>query len=183
MMSNWVMDDDPGLDMWALDVNRFGPVHAADAFLDMRAIEAYGNYYKLHPPGQEAQSARPARRSPLHATLAAQGAVFGSKFGYERPNWFSAGADAEEEPSYTRPNWAEAVEGEHVAARERVVMIDQSSFRKLEVAGPGACAGLNRLTVADVDVEPGGVVYTQMCNERGGIEADVTVARAQPPEP
>ena len=62
-------------------------------------------------------------------------------------------------------------------------MIDQSSFRKLEVAGPGACAGLNRLTVADVDVEPGGVVYTQMCNERGGIEADVTVARAQAPEP
>lgn len=173
------MDEDPGLDMWALDVTRFGPVHSTDAFLDMRTIESYFNYYQMHPPGKEAQSARPARCSPLHSVLAKHGAVFGSKFGHERPNWFSTtpGPPPAEEPSYTHPNWSDSVAAEHTAIREGVAMIDMSSFRKLEVAGAGALAGLNRMTVSDLDVAVGDVVYTQMCNRRGGIEADVTVAR------
>ena len=182
VMGDWIMEGDPGLDLWALDVRRFGPTHATNAFLDLRSIEVYGGYYKMHPPGKESESARGARRSPLHAALAAKGAVFGSKFGHERPNWFDTSSAAssppmEEQPRYERPNWAGAVAAEHAACRERAVLIDQSSFRKLEVEGQGALAGLNRLAAANMDVPVGTVVYTQMCNARGGIEADVTVAR------
>lgn len=177
-MANWIQHGDPGLDLWPFDIRRFGPLHARPRFLHDRAVESYSKYYAIHFPGEEKQSARGVRRSPLYQTLKQQGAVFGSKFGWERPNWFATGnAGASEGPNFDRLGEERTIGREHKAAREGVVLIDMSSFTKFEISGPNACRFLEYLAVAKVDKEPGGVTYTQLCNERGGIEADVTIIR------
>lgn len=177
-MARWIVEGDPGMDLWAFDARRFGPHHGGGRALHERAVESYGRYYAIHHPGEEMTSARGARRSPLHGALAAKGAVFGSKFGWERSNWFApSGHEAVERPSFERPNWFAAVAAEHRAVRERVALIDQTSFAKFEVAGPGAAAFMQRLAVNDVGKPPGHATYTQLCNEAGGIEADLTVTR------
>ncbi len=177
-MAQWIAAGDPGMDLWAFDIRRFGPHHAGTRYLHERAVESYGRYYKIHWPAEEMRSGRGARRSPLYGALKAQGAVFGSKFGWERPNWFApAGADPLDRPSFGRPNWFEQVGAEHRAVRERVALIDVSSFSKFEVSGPGAFGFLQGLAANDLDKPPGAVVYTQLCNEAGGIEADLTITR------
>lgn len=177
-MAEWIVGGEPGMDLWALDIRRFGRHHIARRHLHERAVESYGRYYAIHWPGEEMQSARGVRCSPLYPTLKAHGAVFGSKFGWERPNWFApAGSAAVDEPSFSRPNWFEAVGREHQAVREGVALIDVSSFAKFEVAGPGAFGYLQWLAANNLDKPSGSVVYTQLCNERGGIEADLTITR------
>ena len=178
VMANWIVDGDPGLDLWPFDVRRFGAPHAVKRFMYERAVESYGRYYHVAWPNAEPAAGRHVRRSPLHATLRAAGAVFGTKFGWERPNWFApAGTLAVDTPSFTRGAAFDAIGAEHRAVRERVALIDMSSFSKFEVRGPGALALLQTLAVNDLDRPVGTIVYTQLCNERGGIEADVTVTR------
>ncbi|HMN87221.1 MAG TPA: FAD-dependent oxidoreductase, partial [Bauldia sp.] len=181
-MANWIVSGDPGMDLWQFDVRRFGPPQAQARWLEERAIEAYGAYYKIHFPGEEMHAARGQRQSPVHGRLDAAGAVFGSKFGWERPNWFAPpGTERVDRPSFEgKPNWFDAVAGEHRAIRERVAIIDQTSFAKFEIAGPGAAAFLQRLADNDLSAPPGACTYTQLCNERGGIEADVTLMRLSP---
>jgi len=177
-MAEWIVDGQPGLDLWAFDIRRFGRHHAGRRHLHQRAVESYGRYYAIHWPGEEMRSARGARCSPLYPFLKARGAVFGSKFGWERPNWFApTGTAAVDEPSFTRPNWFEAVGREHRAVRESAGLVDVSSFAKFEVSGPGAMAFLQRLAANDLDKPPGTIVYTQLCNPHGGIEADLTITR------
>lgn len=181
-MSNLILHGDAGMDLWPFDVRRFSDVQAQPRYLEQRAIEAYGAYYKIHWPAEEAHAARNLRLSPLHDRLRDSGAVFGSKMGWERPNWFAPpGVMAEDVPSFEgRPNWFEAVAAEHRAIRERAVLIDQTSFSKFEIAGPGAEAALQRIAANDLSGPPGKAVYTQLCNERGGIEADVTLIHDGP---
>ena len=177
-MAQWIVEGDPGMDLWAFDIRRFGPHHAGTRYLHERAVESYGRYYKIHWPAEEMRSGRGARRSPLYGALKAQGAVFGSKFGWERPNWFAPpGVAPEDRPSFDRPNWFAQVGEEHRAVRKRVAMIDVSSFSKFEISGPGAFRFLQWLAANDLDKPPGAVVYTQLCNETGGIEADLTIVR------
>jgi len=177
-MANWIMHDDPGYDLWAFDIRRFGALQAGSKFLHERAVEAYGKYYHIHWPGEEMASARGVRRSPLYQTLKQQGAVFGSKFGWERANWFAHGDIPQVDVlGFERPQQDITIGREHKAARTRVVLIDMSSFTKFEISGPDACAFLQYLCVANVDKEIGSGTYTQLCNERGGIEADVTIIR------
>ena len=176
--ANWIVDGDPGMDLWPFDVRRFGTPHSPRQFMYERAIESYGRYYAIAWPNHEAKAGRDARRSPLHATLGRAGAVYGNKFAWERPNWFAPkGTPAVEPPSFERGAAFDAVGVEHRAVRERVALIDMSSFSKFEVRGPGALALLQTLAVNDVDRAVGTIVYTQLCNERGGIEADVTITR------
>ena len=177
-LAQWIAEGDPGMDLWAFDIRRFGPHHAGTRYLHARAVESYGRYYKIHWPAEEMRSGRGARRSPLYSALKESGAVFGSKFGWERPNWFApAGVAPEDRPSFERPNWFEQVGAEHRAVRERVALIDVSSFSKFEVSGPGASRFLQGLAANDLDKPPGAIVYTQLCNESGGIEADLTITR------
>jgi 4-methylaminobutanoate oxidase (formaldehyde-forming) len=177
-LAQWIAEGDPGMDLWAFDIRRFGPHHAGTRYLHARAVESYGRYYKIHWPAEEMRSGRGARRSPLYGALKDKGAVFGSKFGWERPNWFApAGVEPVDRPSFERPNWFEQVGAEHRAVRERVALIDVSSFSKFEISGPGAFRFLQGLAANDLDKPPGAVVYTQLCNERGGIEADLTITR------
>jgi 4-methylaminobutanoate oxidase (formaldehyde-forming) len=177
-LAEWVVEGAPGMDLWAFDIRRFGPHHAGRRYLRERCAEAYGAYYLIHWPGEEARSGRGARRSPLYRHLAERGAVYGSKSGWERPNWFAPeGAEAVDRPSFTRPNWFEHVGAEHRAVRERAGLIDMSSFSKFELSGPGAFGFLQWLAANDLDRPPGSVTYTQLCNARGGIEADLTITR------
>ena len=181
MMAEWIVEGAPSLDLWPLDVRRFAFHHNTRAFMYPRAVELYGHHYKIAYPGLEHDSARGIRLSPLHATLKEKGAVFGSKAGWERPNWFAPeGTEPIDRPSFRRPNWFEPVAAEHRAVRERVALIDQTSFSKFKLAGKGALAALQHLASSEMDKPVGSVIYTQLCNERGGIEADLTITRLAP---
>ena len=178
MMAEWMLEGRPSLDLWPLDVRRFSFHHTTHHFIGPRMVELYAHHYKLAAPGSEKVSARGIRRSPLYDRLAANGAVFGSRGGWERPNWFApTGVEPVDRPSFTEPNWWPHVQSAHNILRSGVGMIDQSSFAKFEVRGPGALAAVQRLSVADMDKPIGSVIYTQLCNERGGIECDLTMAR------
>ena len=181
-MSNLILHGDAGMDLWPFDVRRFSDVQAQPRYLEERTIEAYGAYYKIHWPAEEAHAARNLRLSPLHQRLAPAGAVFGSKMGWERPNWFAPpGVAAEDVPSFEgQPNWFFHVAEEHRAIRERAALIDQTSFSKFELYGPGTEAALQRIAANDLSGPPGKAIYTQLCNVRGGIEADVTLIHAGP---
>ena len=178
MMAEWILDGHPSLDLWPLDIRRFAFHHTTRHFMYPRAVELYGHHYKLTAPGSEHASSRGVRRSPLHGELAGRRAVFGSRGGWERPNWFAPeGVDAVDRPSFARPNWFDHVGTEARAVRERVALIDQTSFAKFEISGPGALGAVQWLSVANMDTEIGSATYTQLCNERGGIECDLTMTR------
>ncbi len=178
-LAEWIVDGEPEYDIWSFDLRRFGPHHAEPRLLAARAVESYGRYYTLHWPGEETACGRGLKTSPMYAELAANGAVFGNRFGWERANWFADAPGVVASHSFDRSetNAFEPVGREHRAVREGVALIDQSSFAKLEVTGPGALAALQRLAANDLDREPGAIVYTQLCNERGGIECDLTIMR------
>ena len=174
-MAEWIVQGTPEMDLWPFDLRRFGDFHSGTRTLHERAVHAYGSYYKLHYPGEELTVARDARRSPLWSILKERGAAYGSKFGWERPNCFGVQL---EKPSFEgKPSWFDAVAAEHKATRERVALFDLSSFTKFEVTGKGAFQSLQRVAANDLDRPDGSVVYTQLCNEKGGIEADLTVVR------
>jgi 4-methylaminobutanoate oxidase (formaldehyde-forming) len=178
MMAEWMLDGRPSLDLWPLDVRRFSFHHSTHHFIGRRMVELYGGHYQLSPPGSEHGSARGIRRSPLHHVLESRGAVFGSRGGWERPNWFAGpGEERVDRPSFGRPNWFESVGDAHVAVRNGVGLIDQTSFAKFELTGPGTLTVVQWLSVADMDRSVGAITYTQLCNERGGIECDLTMVR------
>jgi sarcosine dehydrogenase len=180
MMAEWIIEGEPSLNIWPLDIRRFGPYHRSRSYNVARTKEIYGKHYTIHWPHEEHASARGVRRSPLYYLLKAKGAVYGAKYGWERANWFAPeGVPAKDDLTFEIPNWFEHVAAEHRNARENVVLIDQSSFCKFEVEGPGALPFLNRLCANQIDRPVGKVVYTQMCNPRGTIECDLTVGRLE----
>jgi 4-methylaminobutanoate oxidase (formaldehyde-forming) len=178
MIAEWILDGRPSLDLWPLDVRRFSPHHATRAFMYPRAVEHYAHHYKMRYPGQEAESARQLRLSPLYDRLKQQGAVYGSKNGWERPLWFAPkGVEPVDQLDFLNPGWQTFAAQEHHAARNDVVLIDQTSFAKFELIGSGALKVLQQLCVSNMDKPAGSVIYTQMCNDAGGTEADITVTR------
>ena len=179
-LAEWVAKGEPPFDLWPVDIRRFGRPHFDDDWILRRTTEAYGRHYTMAWPSEEFDSARPARRSPLYDRLRADGAVFGEKLGWERPNWFADAASGEEPRdvyTYERPNWHTAVGREHRAAREAAVLFDQSSFAKFTLKGPDAEAALGWIAANDVAKSVGALIYTQMLNDAGGIECDLTCAR------
>lgn len=178
VMAEWILDGRPANALWPLDVRRFGFHHNTKHFMYDRAVEIYAKHYAMKWPVEEHQSVRNIRCSPLYFPLRERGAVFGSRAGWERANWFAPpGVEPVDRPSFDWPNWFEHVASEHRRVREGVAMIDLSSFAKMEMFGPGALASLQRLAVADMDRPAGSLVHTQLLNEKGGIEADLTVGR------
>ena len=183
IVADWLVDGEPPHDVTELNVRRFGPVYEDRAYAAERARESYRYYYMLRYPHDENEWARARRLSPLDARLAAMGAVFGEKNGWERANYFEpgrpgrrAGAD-QRRWGWSRAAFFERVGVEHRAVRERAGLFDFTSFGKLDVSGPGAPALLQRLADNDVDRPAGSVIYTQFLNPRGGIESDLTVTR------
>jgi 4-methylaminobutanoate oxidase (formaldehyde-forming) len=177
-LAEWVATGAAPYDLWPVDIRRFGPMHRSTDYVRTRTMEAYAKHYTIAWPSEEMKSARPARRSPLYAHLKAAGACFGEKLGWERPNWFAGpGEEPLDRYSYQRPGWFDAVGREHKAAREGAVVIDQTSFGKFLVKGPDAAKALNWISAGNIDRPVGSLIYTQMLNPKGGIEADVTVVR------
>lgn len=177
-LASWVMTGEQPMDLWVADIRRFSRLHKDDGFVRERTTEAYGKHYTIVWPQEEYTSARPRIVSPLYERLKKERAVFGSKLGWERPNWF---ARPQDEPrdiySMGRQNWFEAVGEEHRAVREAAGLFDQSSFAKFELRGKDAEKALSFIAANDVSKPPGRLTYTQMLNTRGGIESDLTVAR------
>ena len=179
-LAEWVAKGEAPFDLWPADIRRFGRPHFDTDWIRKRTYEAYGKHYTMAWPSEEHHSGRPCRRSPLYETLKADGAVFGEKLGWERPNWYAdtaSGEVPEDIYTYQRPNWHGPVGREHRACREAAVLIDQTSFAKFALKGPDAEAALQWIASNDVGRPVGSLTYTQMLNDRGGIECDVTVAR------
>ena len=178
VLADWIVDGHPPFDLWDVDIRRCMPFQRNRRYLHDRTIESLGLLYAMHWPFRQAETARGVRKSALHDRLAAAGACFGEVSGFERANWFAPkGTEPRYEYSYGRQNWFDASAAEHRAVRERVGLFDQSSFAKFAVRGADAASALNRICGNEVDVPVGRVVYTQWLNERGGIEADLTVTR------
>jgi len=181
VMADWIVHGEPEYDLWKMDIRRFGSQYRSRGYALERAHEIYATYYDIHYPGEERGAGRPLKTAPAYARLQDLGAAFGEKSGWERPNWFASNEDPALEDRRPRgwagQHWSTAIVAEHLATRERVALFDESSFAKIEVAGPGACAFLQRLCANDVDRAVGAVVYTQMLNARGGIECDLTATR------
>ncbi len=178
VMAQWIVDGQPPIDLWDVDIARFESDMATPRFLAARVQEAVASQFDMHWPFKQMKTGRDLRHTPLHARWREAGAVFGAPAGWERPLWFAADpAEAEQRDSYGPQNWWPCAEREALAARDRAVMIELSPFAKHEISGADATSLLQRLCANDVDVEPGRLVYTQMLNRRGGIEADATVTR------
>ncbi|MFK8083395.1 MAG: FAD-dependent oxidoreductase [Granulosicoccus sp.] len=179
-LAEWVHKGEPPYDLWPVDIRRFGFAHQDTNWVRTRTLEAYARHYTLAWPHEEFDSGRPLRRSPLYGLLKAQGACFGEKLGWERPNWF-ADTSLNEQPvdqySFTTPGWHTAVAREHKAVREAAVLIDQSSFAKYMLEGPDALETLEWLAANQVDKPVGTLIYTQLLDDQGGIQCDLTVAR------
>jgi heterotetrameric sarcosine oxidase gamma subunit len=177
-LAEWIAGGAPTLDLTAYDPRRFLPRHGDADFLVARMREVVGVHYAVAWPNREPATARDLLRSPLHARLAAAGACFGTRMGWERANWLAGpGAAPRAEYSFGRPGWLSHAAREHRAAREGVALFDQTSFGKLLVEGPDAQALLDRLAANDLDVPVGRTVYTPFLNERGGYESDLTISR------
>jgi glycine cleavage system aminomethyltransferase T/glycine/D-amino acid oxidase-like deaminating enzyme len=180
-MASWIVDGEPELDLWKMDIRRFGPAYRSRAYSLARSIENYATYYDIHYPNEERQSGRPLRTSPTYDILRDIGAAFGEKSGWERPNWFESNASEGDESLRPRGwagmHWSPAIGAEALATRRTAGLFDETSFAKLEVVGPGAATFLGRMCANDIDRPVGSIVYTQLLNSRGGIEADVTVTR------
>ena len=178
VMAEWIRDGLPPADLWTVDVRRNMPFQINRKYLRERVSESLGLLYATHYPFKQYETARGVRRSALHDRLAAAGACFGEAFGWERANWYApAGVEATYRYSYGRQNWFEHSAREHCAVRETAGLFDQSSFAKFRLEGRDAMAVLNHVCANDVDVAPGRLVYTQWLNDKGGIEADLTVTR------
>jgi sarcosine dehydrogenase len=178
VLAQWVIDGEAPLDLWVVDIRRFAEMHKDRQWVNDRTLEAYGKHYEIGFPHVEYESGRPRIVSPLYDRLKAHRAVFGSKLGWERPNWFAPeGMESRDIPTMGRQNWFDAVGDEHRHVREKVGIFDQSSFAKYEVSGPDALAALSHICANDVTKPVGRLTYTQLLNTRGGIEADLTVAR------
>ncbi len=180
-MATWIVEGEPELDLWKMDIRRFGPAYRSQAHTLARTVEVYATYYDIHYPNEERLAGRPLRTAPTYEILSALGAAFGEKSGWERPNWFESNAPAGDDSLRPRGwagmHWSPAIGAEALATRHAAGLFDETSFAKLEIAGPGAVAFLQEMCGNDIDREVGSIVYTQLLDRRGGIQADLTVTR------
>jgi 4-methylaminobutanoate oxidase (formaldehyde-forming) len=180
-LAQMIVTGEPELDIWKMDIRRFGAQYGSQAYTLARTHETYATYYDIHYPNEERLAGRPLRVSPAYEPLSALGAVFGEKSGWERPNWFAvneaAGDEALRPRGWAGQHWSQAIGAEAMATRTTAALFDESSFAKIEVTGVGALAFLERLCANGIDRPVGSVTYTQMLNTRGGIECDFTVSR------
>ncbi|QRZ14219.1 GcvT family protein (plasmid) [Paracoccus methylovorus] len=177
-LASWMDKGEPPFDLWEVDIRRAQPFQRNRRYLRERVTETLGLLYADHYPYRQVATARGLRRSALHEHLKARGAVFGEVAGWERANWFAKdGEPREYRYGWGRQNWFHNSAEEHRALREGVGLLDMSSFGKIRVEGRDALAFLQQLCGNDMDVAAGRIVYTQMLNQSGGIESDLTVTR------
>lgn len=178
VMAHWIATGDPGVDVTGWTVDRFRDWQLEPRHRAARTAETLGKTYAAHPPGEQLFTCRGIFTSPVHDRLVAQGGFFRDISGWEGADWFAGpGETPTAEPGWGPQPWFGSWEAEHRAVREAVGLFDLSFMTKLRLSGPGAGPLLNWLSTADVDGEPGRITYTQWLNERGGVEADLTVTK------
>ena len=177
LMAEWIVGGEPSVDLWDVDVRRFGSFTGNRKALSERTAETLGLHYAMRWPRQELQTARPLRCSPLYDILAAKGAEFGTKNGWERVNYFKPADASPARDTLDTPDWLPWVQAEQKATREAVALYDQTSFSKFWVQGPDALRFLQYVCANEIDVVNGKMVYTAVLNDRGGFESDLTVIR------
>jgi glycine cleavage system aminomethyltransferase T/glycine/D-amino acid oxidase-like deaminating enzyme len=181
VMAEWIVEGEPSLDLWEMDIRRFGAQYRSPAYTHARIKETYETYYDIIYPNHEREAGRPLRTSPANPWHAEHGAAFGEKSGWERVNWYESNAKDGDESLRPRgwagQHWSPAIGAEHRATREGAVIFDETSFAKMEIEGSGAAEAVERLCDNRVAGEVGKLTYTQMLNSRGGIECDFTVGR------
>ncbi|HKG63712.1 MAG TPA: FAD-dependent oxidoreductase [Solirubrobacteraceae bacterium] len=180
-MAEWIAGGEPSMDLWRMDIRRFGAHYRSPRHTLARVREVYETYYDIKFPYHERSAARPLRTSPAYEWHRAHGAAFGEKSGWERVNWYAdneaEGDEALRPRGWAGRHWSPAIGAEHRACREAAALFDETSFAKIEVSGAGAAELLERLCDNHVARDVGRVTYTQMLNRRGGVECDFTVAR------
>ena len=177
-LSQWMDTGEKPFDLGDVDISRMQPFQGNKHYLFERSKETLGLLYADHFPFRQKVTARGIRRTPFHAQLEQNGAVFGELAGWERANWFAKKKQkAEYAYSWKRQNWFKNSAQEHHAIRNGVGMYDMSSFGKIRVEGRDCESFLNYVCGAEMAVPTGKIVYTQFLNRNGGIEADVTVTR------
>ena len=174
-LAEWIVEGEPTIDMLGVDPRRFG-AYATNAYLKEKNEEAYANVFTIHYPDEERPAGRPLRTAPCYGRMKALGAVFGQKFGWERPNWFAPPGTQEDHWSFRRSRWFEAVGEECRNVRDNVGVLDMTAFAKARVRGPGAAAFLNRL-VANRLPRVGRVALCHALNTRGGVHSEFTIHR------
>ncbi|HLF61127.1 MAG TPA: FAD-dependent oxidoreductase [Acidimicrobiia bacterium] len=183
VMAEWIVGREPPMDLWKMDIRRFGPQYQSRGYCLALTDEIYSTYYDIVYPNHERQAGRPLRTSPVYPRHQALGAMFGEKSGWERVNWYQSNDNPEHERMRPRgwagQNWSTAIVTEHLATRDAAALFDESSFAKIEVSGPGACDFLQRMCANDVGKPPGRITYTALLNSRGGVECDLTVTRLE----
>ncbi|XP_054719909.1 pyruvate dehydrogenase phosphatase regulatory subunit, mitochondrial-like [Uloborus diversus] len=186
--ADWIVNGEPKMDLWDVDIRRFLGLHNNRLFLRDRMVEVPGMHYKVKYPNMEFSTGRNIRMSPIYPRLKAAGAVFSQSMGYERPCYFRTdlvdkeGIENEvevEKPTFFKPSWFDYLESEYMACRRKVALLDYSSFTKLEVWSPGreALDLLQYLCSNNVDIPKNAMVHTGMQNKHGGYENDCSVAR------
>jgi glycine cleavage system aminomethyltransferase T/glycine/D-amino acid oxidase-like deaminating enzyme len=182
-MAHWIVDGEPELDLWQMDIRRFGGQYRSRSYTLARTTEVYATYYDIHYPNEERRAGRPLRLSPTYPRLAELECAFGEKSGWERPNWFESNAAAGDgglrPRGWAGQHWSPAIGAESLATRNAAALFDETSFAKIEISGAGALPFLQRLCDNDLDRPIGRITYTQMLNRRGGIECDFTVTRLE----
>ncbi len=175
-LAEWIVEGEPSVDMLGVDPRRFGVV--SKGYVAPKNEEAYAHVFFNHYPMEERTACRPAKTPPCYERLAARGAVFGARFGWERPNWFAPeGVKAEDEYSYRRSNWFEHVGNEVRAMREKVGMLELSGFSKFEVEGPGARAWLDGMVANAIPKSVGRMNLTHALNPSGSVRSEFTITR------
>ncbi|MEZ5273207.1 MAG: FAD-dependent oxidoreductase [Ilumatobacteraceae bacterium] len=179
LVAHWIVDGDPGADVTGMHPARLQPYQTTPSYRRTRTVESLGMVYQCHYPNKALHTARGAKVSPLHQRLVEQGAYFRDVSGWEGADWF-AGPGTTPDPgplTWDRPSWWATWEAEHRACREGVILMDMSFMSKFRVQGRDAGTVLDRLSANAVDGEPGTITYTQWLNDRGLLEADLTVTK------
>ena len=176
-LAEWIVEGEPTIDMLGVEPRRFGD-YASGAYLKEKNEEAYANVFTIHYPDEERPAARPHRTAPCYERMKDLGAVFGQKFGWERPNWFaSSDVPQEDHWSFRRSRWFEHVGNECRNVMENVGVLDMTAFAKARVSGPGAAEFLDRVFANRLPARDGRVSLCHALNSRGGVHSEFTVLR------
>ncbi len=204
-LAEWIVEEEPSIDMMGVDPRRFGP-YATEGYLRQKNEEAYANVFTVHYPDEERVAARPLKRAPCYDRMKNLGAVFGSVYGWERPNWFAPpgygiGVDTIDKPdvltnhnhptpdtdnrvqeiwSFRRSNYFEHVGNEVRNVHENVGLLDMSAFAKMEVSGPGARAWLESILANSVPKKQGRIALAHLLTKLGGVRSEFTVYESAP---
>jgi dimethylglycine dehydrogenase len=176
-LAEWIVEGEPTIDMLGVDPRRFGD-YASKAYLKEKNEEAYANVFTIHYPDEERAAGRPLRTAPCYGRMRELGAVFGQKFGWERPNWFApAGVAAVDHWSFRRSKWFEHVGRECENVTEKVGLLDMTAFAKARLAGPGARELLDHLVANKLPGRDGRLALAHALTARGGVHSEFTIFR------